>query len=269
VRLSEPRRLARLAQRAPDPLRTHVHEYLSGLTPDQASAARGLGTRLAILTESHAGRYLGGGGPGEPEIDLRAALRGEAVVVFSLNSSSYGKLAAQIGTMVVQDLISAAGERLTTSTGGPAPAVVAIDEFSALAADHVVGLLARGRESGVSALLATQELADLDRAAPGVREQVLGNTAVKIVHRQDVPASAQAVAQMTGTEWGWLETRNLGYAGLRGSRGSRRQVEQPVVHPNTIKSLRTGEAVAITKLPSMRVRVMRVGARRQRAGPSL
>jgi hypothetical protein len=84
-----------------------------------------------------------------------------------------------------------------------------------------------------------------------------------------VPASAHAVAQMTGTEWGWVETRTVGPVGLRGARGSRRQVEQPVVHPNTIKSLRTGEAVAITKLPSMRVRVMRVAPRRQRDGPAL
>jgi conjugal transfer pilus assembly protein TraD len=243
-----------------------VLDYLSGLTPDQASAARGLGTRLAVLTESHIGAYLQPDGQA-PEIDLRAALRGEVVVLFSLNSSSYGKLAAQVGTMVVQDLISATGERLAEGRTGLPQAVVAIDEFSALASDHVVNLMARGREAGVSALLSTQEMADLDRAAPGVREQVLGNTAVKIVHRQDVPSSAKAVAEMTGTEWGWLQTRSIGVSGLRGPRGTRRQVEQPVVHPNTIKGLRTGEAVAITKLPSMRVRVMRVGAPRGRDGP--
>ena len=45
--------------------------------------------------------------------------------------------------------------------------MIAIDEFSALGADHVVALLARGRESGMPVLVATQELADLDRAAAG------------------------------------------------------------------------------------------------------
>ncbi len=49
----------------------------------------------------------------------------------------------------------------------PQQAVVAIDEFSALGSDNVMALLARGRESGVGVLLATQELADLDRAARG------------------------------------------------------------------------------------------------------
>jgi type IV secretory pathway TraG/TraD family ATPase VirD4 len=265
VALSDPRRLQRVAQRLPEPLRSRVGDYLSGLSSDQLSAARGLGTRLAVLTESHIGPYLQPDGH-DSEIDLRAALRGEAIVLFSLNSSSYGKLAAQIGTMVVQDLISATGERLSSGLGGP-DAVVAIDEFSALAGDHMVNLMARGREAGVSTLLSTQEMADLARAAPGVREQVLGNTAVKIIHRQDVPASAQAVSEMAGMEWGWQETRTIGPPGYRGPRGSRRQVEQPVVHPNTIKALRTGEAVAITKLPSMRVRVMRVASAWPRQQP--
>ena len=73
--------------------------------------------------------------------------------------------------------------------------MVAIDEFSALGSDNVLALLARGREAGVGVLLATQELADLDRAARGLRDQVLGNTAVKIAHRQDVPESAETVAR--------------------------------------------------------------------------
>ena len=68
-----------------------------------------------------------------------------------------------------------------------AQALVGIDEFSALGSDNVGSLLARGREAGVSVLLATQELADLDRVARGLRDQVLGNTALKIAHRQEVP----------------------------------------------------------------------------------
>ena len=239
-----------------------MYEYLAGLTPDQHSAIRGLGTRLAIISESHTGRHLGGG-PGA--VDLRRALAGEQVVLFSLNASVYGKLAAQIGALVVQDLVTAAGHRLATPERPQA--VVGIDEFSALGADHVLALLARGRESGVTVLLATQELADLDRAAPGLRDQVLGNTAVKIAHRQDVPASAQTIAQMAGTETVWEETRQVG-RGLLGrydtGRGTRRPSEQFIVHPNAIKSLATGEAVLITKLPRAAVRTVRIAPPRGR-----
>src|SRR5205807_9328819 len=99
----------------------------------------------------------------------RRALGGGEVVLFSLNSSSYGKLASQIGALVIQDLVSAVGHRLNEKGSGsamPTQATIAIDEFSALGADNVISLLARGREAGASVLPATQELADPDRAAP-------------------------------------------------------------------------------------------------------
>jgi conjugal transfer pilus assembly protein TraD len=266
VSLMDPHRLMGALRRTPPPLRTRVADYLATLTPDQLSAGRGLATRMAILTESHTGRFLSpapAGSGGGLEIDLRAALRGGDVVLFSLNSSSYGKLAAQIGTLVVQDLVSAAGGRLAEAWAGgerPQRAVVGIDEFSALGADHVLALLARGREAGVIVLLATQELADLDRAAPGLRDQVMGNTAIKIAHRQDVPASAQTVSQLAGTEKVWEDTHQIAgpFGGYRTGRGTRRAVEQFLVHPNEIKTLRTGEAVVITKLPRTRVRTVQV-----------
>ncbi|HXO10390.1 MAG TPA: TraM recognition domain-containing protein [Solirubrobacteraceae bacterium] len=258
VALMEPRRLAAAARRLDSPLRDHVQDYVAGLTADQLSAARGLGTRLAIISESHAGRYLEPAADGET-IDLRSALDGSEVVVFSLNSSVYGQLAAQVGTLAIQDIVSATGHRLQAG-GAPIQATVAVDEFSALGADHLLALVARGREAGVSVLLATQELADLERAAPGFRDQVLGLTAVKIAHRQDVPASARTIAELAGTEWVWTESRQIygPFGRGHGSRGTRREVERYVVHPNEVKALRTGEAVLLTKTPAAGVRRVRV-----------
>ncbi|MBV8219012.1 MAG: TraM recognition domain-containing protein [Solirubrobacterales bacterium] len=193
------------------------------------------------------------------------------MIVFSLNSSRYGKLASQIGTLVVQDLVAASGNRLVEGSGTavPTPAVIGIDEFSALGADHVIGLLARGRESGMRGLVATQELADLDRAAPGLRDQVLGNTAIKIAHRQEVPGSAQTIAQIGGTEMVWDTTYQTGgpLIGGSGTRGTRRRVERFVVDPNEIKALRTGEAVVISKLRRAWPRTVRVDPRPRHPPP--
>ncbi len=271
----DPRRLAGLLRHVPRTRAQQTQEYLAGLTPDQLSAIRGLGTRLAIISESHTGRFLSQApAPGGESIDLRAAVAGRQVVLFSLNSSTYGKLASQLGTLVVQDLVTTVGHRL--ASGGVArdgPAIIGIDEFSALGADNVIALLARGREAGASVLLATQELADLDRAAFGLRDQVLGNTAVKIAHRQDVPASAQTIAQMAGTVTRWEETRQTGgrlFGSYYAGRGTRRQVEQFAVHPNEIKALGTGEAVLIVKQPRAGVATIHVSpAPRGRDGPVL
>jgi conjugal transfer pilus assembly protein TraD len=108
--------------------------------------------------------------------------------------------------------------------------------------------------------VATQEMADLDRAGRGVRDQVLGNTAFKLALRQDVPESAQAIAQMAGTETRWEETRQIGSSIFTGypGRGTRREAERFVIHPNEIKTLRTGEAVLISKLRGGKARTLRV-----------
>ncbi|HEY1510990.1 MAG TPA: helicase HerA-like domain-containing protein [Solirubrobacteraceae bacterium] len=261
VTLMDPRRVPAVLRDVPRDTRERVQDYLSQLTPDQVSAARGLGTRLAVLTESHTGQYLQPT-TGAHEIDLHAALSGDEVVVFSLNSSSYGRLAAQLGTLAIQDLVSASGERLSSGPVSALPqAIVGIDEFSALGADHLIGLVARGREPKVSVVFATQELADMERVARGLREQLVGNAAVKIIHRQDVPDSALMVAQMAGTELVWERTIQTGAGPLgryttRG--GTRRQVERFVVHPNQIKTLGTGDAIMLTKQPAAQTRAMHV-----------
>jgi type IV secretory pathway TraG/TraD family ATPase VirD4 len=275
VALMDPHRLrAHLRGLRPE-LGERVNDYLAGLTPDQLSAIRGLQTRLAILTESHTGQFLTPG-PGRA-VDVRSALAGEEVVVFSLNSSQYGQLAAQLGTLAVQDLICTAGDRLTQrATGLPVPqATAAVDEFSGLGAENIAALFARGRESGLAVIVATQEMTDLDRAARGLREQVLGNTAFKLTHRQDVPASAQLIAQLIGTETRIEQTEQVGgsfFSGYTRSR-TRREAEQFIIHPNRIKSLRTGEAVLISKLRPERPQIVRVGRpgaqRSPRGGPEL
>ncbi|HET8977980.1 MAG TPA: hypothetical protein VFN87_07470, partial [Solirubrobacteraceae bacterium] len=98
------------------------------------------------------------------------------------------------------------------------------------------------------------------RAGRGFAEQVLGIVGVKIIHRQDVPGSAEMIAQMAGTERVWEETeyvRGLFSSG-GGPRGTRRPVERYLVHPNEIKTLEPGEAVILSKLPSAQVRRVRV-----------
>jgi conjugal transfer pilus assembly protein TraD len=272
VELMDPARLTGILRHVDRPLRERVQDYRTSLTHDQLSAVRGLQTRLAILTESHIGPHLAA--PGDPRagmIDLRTALSGPEVVVFSLNSSRYGQLAAQVGSLAVQDLVAAAGVRLDRPSDGHAlgPAMIGIDEFSGIGTDHVAALLARGRESGMPVFVSTQELVDFERASPGFRDLVLGVTAVKIFHRQEVPESARTIAQIAGTEMVWESTRQTG-GGLIGGydtgRGTRRQVERFIADPNEIKTLPTGQAIVISKIRGARPRTVRVTPP-QRDGP--
>src|SRR5580692_11036197 len=80
----------------------------------------------------------------------------------------------------------------------------------AVAAGHVSRLFGRARSAGISLVLGTQELADLKATGEGLREQVLGNVAAVIVHRQNVPESPELIAAMAGTCAAWVKTEQTG-----------------------------------------------------------
>jgi DNA helicase HerA-like ATPase len=252
-----------------------LRTYLGALDKGAHSAVLGLANRLALLSESRAGELLAGSET-RHEIDLRASLEAGDVVLFSLDSQKYGETAAQLAAMVAQDLKTVAAERLAAiDAGSPAAAsFVIFDEFSAVRSDQLLGLMARARGAGLGVILATQELADLSRVDPTFTDQVLGNTNVKIVHRQDVPESAERLAGVAGTQRGWQETFQTergrltkvgdqvvgGWHGSNTGVGTIREVESYVVHPNVLKALGQGEVVLMRKHPAVDVRRVQVAA---------
>jgi type IV secretory pathway TraG/TraD family ATPase VirD4 len=122
------------------------------------------------------------------------------------------------------------------------PALVVIDEFSALSVEQVTRLFGRARSAGVSLLLGTQELADLRlRGGERTLDQVLGNLSVLIAHRQVVPASAELIARLAGTRGAWRVVHRSG-----GQRTWSR-AREPVLDASRVTSLATGWA-AVTNL---------------------
>jgi type IV secretory pathway TraG/TraD family ATPase VirD4 len=172
-----------------------------------------------------------------------------AVVYFSLDSDRRPLLAHMLGAAIVQDLqtTAAALQHRPTAT------VVVIDEFAALAAEHVARLFARARSAGISLVLGTQELSDLrlpERET--LLEQVLGNLTVLIAHRQVVPASATLIADIAGTHGAWATTVRTDGGGTR-SRG-----REYTAHPDDIKTLRCGWAAVIVPTGKRPVRFTRI-----------
>jgi conjugal transfer pilus assembly protein TraD len=269
VVLLEPKALEAMAVALPvehDELRNRVRSYLASLDPGQASGVRGLATRLAVLVESTSGEYLQPD-PGGATLDLLDTILAGDVVLFSLDSLAYAEKAKQVANLIVQDLQAVAGLLLASGAADePMKALVVIDEFSAMDSDRLLGLLVRARGAGLGVVLSTQELADLSRAAEGFDAQVFGNTCCKLVHRQDVPESADRFAAAIGTEMKWEETMQVEHAtgvlshdrGAATGMGSLRRVDHFKVHPNEIKELPKGTVVLLTKEPHVRVDRVRV-----------
>jgi GTPase SAR1 family protein len=272
VNLLDPTRLQTMLRYVPREMAQHVGQYLSTLPRDHQSAASGLRSRFAVMAESEPGQWLLPE-DGRPQLDLKHALcGGNEVVLFSLNSSRYGKLTAQIAAMVIQDLVTIAGYRQVQAH--KPLATIAIDEFSALEADNILALIARAREAGITTLLCTQEMADLDRLARGFKDQAMGIVGMTIAHRQSVPESAEFIARMIGTHTVPEYTHQLGRPPMgidillrslgrrpgdwKTGMGTVKDVEEFRIHPNLIKELPTGRAILITKNPTAQARIVQV-----------
>ncbi|HEV3320675.1 MAG TPA: type IV secretion system DNA-binding domain-containing protein [Solirubrobacteraceae bacterium] len=236
VEALDPEGLELLARELPRESARAVHAYLDSLTARQRGELSGVRDRLAIMTESDVGPWLDPATPGAESFELLHAVRSGAVVYFSLRADSRPLLAQMLGAAIVQDLqtvVSALQER-------PARCVVAIDEFSAIAAEHVAGLFARARSAGISLLLGTQELSDL--RLPGremLQEQVLGNLTSVIAHRQAVPASAELIARLSGSRGAWRTSVSSD------GRSTRTRVSEPLISAEEVMSLPTGHAAVI------------------------
>jgi conjugal transfer pilus assembly protein TraD len=241
VEALDPSRLELLARELSDTQASPLRAYLDSLTPRQQSELTGVRDRLAVIAESDVGAWLDPGAAGArpfgaKPFDLLEALRAGAVIYFSLRSDSRPLLAQMLGAAIVQDLQSS----VAALQGHPAPCVVAIDEFSAVAAEQVARLFARARSAGMSLLLSSQELSDL--RLPGrehLLDQVLGNLANLIAHRQVVPDSAELIARLAGARGVWRTSWSSD------GRRSRSRVSEALLDPGEVKGLARGNAAVI------------------------
>ena len=243
----DPARLECLVRSQPEDQARTTYAYLDSLTARQRLDLAGVRDRLAILSESDVGSWLDPTGDGA--FDLLSAARSRAIVYFDLRADSRPLLAQMLGGAIVQDLQTTIAALQET----PTPTLAVIDEFSALAVEHVVRLFARARSAGVSLLLGTQELSDL--RLPGrssALEPVLGNLSVLIAHRQVVPDSAQLIAGLAGTRGAWRTSRHAGGA------LSRTRAREAVLAPSEISGLGTGWAAVIVLSDGCAARIARI-----------
>jgi TraM recognition site of TraD and TraG/Type IV secretion-system coupling protein DNA-binding domain len=251
VRQLDPAELERLARSLPADAADAVHSYLDTLTTRQLADLAGVRDRLSILAESDVGRWLDPENGAARSFDLLGATEERAVVYFRLDADRRPLLAQMLGAAIVQDLQTV----VSAMQSNPTPAVVVIDEFSALAAEHVVRLFGRARSAGISLILSTQELSDL--RLPGresVLEQVLGNLTVLLAHRQVVASSAELIGALAGSRGAWRTSRSSD------GRATRTRSRDSLLRADLVMGLGTGLVAAIVLNEGRRTRIATVFA---------
>jgi type IV secretory pathway TraG/TraD family ATPase VirD4 len=247
-------RLELLLRGLPEDEGRATQAYLDSLTPRQQADLAGVRDRLAILAESDIGRWLDPCCADRGRFDLLEAVQARAVVYFALDADSRPLLTQMLGAAIVQDLQTT----VAALQGRPVPTVVVIDEFSALAAEHVVRLFGRARSAGMSLVLSSQELTDL--RLPGretLLDQLMGNLTVLLAHRQVVPESAELIGSLAGTRGAWRTSRH------GDGRLTRTRTRERILDPNEVMRLGPGWTAAIVLSAGGGARIARVFAPKQ------
>ncbi|HTZ86829.1 MAG TPA: type IV secretion system DNA-binding domain-containing protein [Solirubrobacteraceae bacterium] len=250
ARTLDPEQLELLARDMPESAARGTYEYLDSLTPRQLGDIAGVRDRLAILAESDVAPWLENREGEGACFDLLEAARDRAVVYFDLDADRRPLLTQMLGAAIVQDLQTT----VASLQSQPIPTVVVIDEFSALATEQVVRLFGRARSAAFSLVLGTQELSDLRLPGrPALAEQVLGNLAVVVAHRQVVPASAELICSLAGSRGAW-RTSHLDH------RISRTRIRENVLQVEEVMNLAPGCAAAVVFAEGGGTEIVRVFA---------
>jgi hypothetical protein len=221
-----------------------IERFVVGMGRAEHEGVAGFAARFGRFVEGTAGAGLGAG---PDALVLEAAIRAGRTVLFSLDAAAFPLDAAKVGAWVIHDLLAVAGrlQEESWSVPGGRQAYVLVDELTSLVheGEHVKALLTRGREAGFGCVVATQSLADLDRIDTRFGQQVLQNTAVKIVLRQGSAADAESWSRQLGHFEREVLSRQVDDDGRSLGRNSARWERAPYVAPGALRALGTGDAV--------------------------
>lgn len=171
------------------------------------------------------------------ELDWDTVFATPTVVYVSLPVTAASEDVELLGRVIIQDLKQACGRRLRAGSDSLASTLIAIDEFAALKdAKQIIDLLLQARQAKLPLVLSTQLLPQ----DPDLRSAVL-QAGLLIAHRLQA-ADAEEIAAQFGTRSSWKVTHQIDWETAQTAKGTIRDVDEYVVHPNTLRLLPQGTA---------------------------
>jgi len=200
--------------------------------------------RFSTIADSEIGKYIFS----EDGIDIVQAFKENAIILFVLNPLVYPELSPAFGRLVLIDAKKAVGELYKSKI--PETFFI-MDEINAYATTGLTDLVNKSRSAGVTCVLSTQSLSDLDFACgDAYKEQIIENCNNYLVMRQNSGVNAEHWANIIGTRQTIEVTHQLQQRGLDTSVtgfGSARRVREFLYHPDEIKTLKTGDGIFLSR----------------------
>ena len=188
------------------------------------------------------------------ELDLMEATQKNEIIYVSLDGLIYKEYIHTLAQFMISDINHLASERYEITEDFPF--FVLFDEPSAYLSDKFIDTVNKTRGAGVHALFAPQTLADIEAIDPILLKQLIGNTNTYIVGQTNEKSEIDYWSELFGSyddiEITSVTQQEAGFSDVNktdwtGEKGTKRDVENFIVHPNNIKELRTGEFYILRK----------------------
>ncbi|HVA65313.1 MAG TPA: type IV secretory system conjugative DNA transfer family protein [Elusimicrobiota bacterium] len=189
-----------------------------------------------------------------PEIDFLEAIRQRKIIYLVFNTQAYQETAERLARLFLQDLRGTSDyiqnkipreERVFTP--------IYVDEFNCFAFDAFGDFMSKCGGARFALTLAHQSLGQLVRRGEYFKDEILDNANIKIIMRQDSPATIEEFARMIGThdrtEYTAQTEDVFLFEKRRTGMGSARTVEAFNVDPNIIRKLQPHQGVLLVKQP--------------------
>ena len=195
-------------------------------------------SRFATIAESEIGEIFD-----ESGIDIYSALQEGAVILFVLNPLIYPETSQALGRLILIDSKKAVSKLFNNDRRS----FFVFDEINVYASSVLIDLINKSRSAGVTCICATQSLADLETAVgEAFKHQIIENCNNYIVMRQNSFTSAEEWAKTLGTQEKMQLTYQLNEREETGM-GTAKRVREFIIHPDEIKSLKTGMGVFLSR----------------------
>lgn len=226
----------------------NIYAYLH--ERDDNKDIQGLLANLSRIIHSTFGKLF----EGQDEVtktiqDIRTE---KACLYIGLSTQGYGDLAKSIGKIFLSELMAHSynvGIRQDSEIFSKNnPISVYFDELGSIIVPDFIDLLNKCRSSGIEITSAVQCMADLETLSEPLKRQIFENSNNIFIQKQISNQDAQFLSKAIGTYYTTKKT-NMILEGEIEDRGSIRESQEYICHPNRLSEIRIGQCILLTHNP--------------------
>jgi hypothetical protein len=232
-----------------------LHEYIS--TNLESKVTINIINKLSKIKNSEFGRLLSAK---EDAVTFSRIREEGASIYIGLSTLGFPETSSMIGKLFVYELMYHSYEVLadfSNTKNVNTSLSVFIDELGSVITPDFISLINKCRGAGIGVTVAFQTLADLNHIGEQFRDQLIGNMNNFFIGHTHVSSEAEYWAGLNSTVESMKETRMID-GDEEMEKGSRRNVQEYLVHPSVFKELSVGEFVIRSFFPQKYVDLVKI-----------